>query len=80
MQELISGRIFLEDDEIHIEHNLGKVVGLEMRIGSQGNKYIYKERETGTFSEGGEERLAGEGDQEVSQPYEIKKNLSAHWR
>lgn len=34
-----------------------------------------------TFSEGAgrrEERVAGEGNQEINQPHEIKKNPSAH--
>lgn len=33
------------------------------------------EGETGTVSEGREERVSGEGNQEITQPCEIKKNL-----
>ena len=44
-------------------------------------KYIQRGR-LATFSERGgrrEERVAGEGNQEINQPHEIKKNPCAHW-
>ena len=43
-------------------------------------KYIQRGR-LAAFSEAGagrEERVAGEGNQEINQPHEIKKNPSAH--
>lgn len=38
-------------------------------------KEVSLERETSKFSEGGEKKVAGEGDQEINQPYEIKKSF-----
>lgn len=72
MQVSISGRVYQEDDEIHIEHEVGRIFDPERWIEA---KEVSLERETRIFSEGGEKRVAGEGDQEINQPYEIKKSF-----
>lgn len=54
-----------------VDMRVGRYSGWRCRFEA---KEVSLEKETSIFSEGGEKRVAG-GDQEINQPYEIKKNL-----